>query len=119
MKTMAVGLLAVVAVAGMAGCSSSNERSCVRSGVAEVCGTRDHSSYSVTISTKGLEPGSKVELTTDQAGTTDVVVGANGQTEGLTFLKSAVPVEWNIQVRATAAGGSPFDGTLTLGAKTP
>jgi hypothetical protein len=94
------------------GAACASPRRCVRSGDAEVCGTRNGNG--VDMSAAGMSPGSQISLTN---GSNDLVlqtIGATGGFDGKVFFISAVPTRFEIAVSGTAADGGALNGTLVL-----
>jgi hypothetical protein len=94
------------------GAACASPRRCVRSGDAEVCGTRNENG--VDMSAAGMSPGSQISLTNRSNDLVLQTIGASGGFEGKVFFVSAVSTHFEIAISGTAADGNALSGTLVL-----
>lgn len=105
-----------VALLLLAACSDqadSSHQACLREGGAEVCAERRNGAVSFSVS--GLQPGSDLELATEEAGPESYSVGPNGEPAGSIGFVSVTPSSpLEVQVAATTANGAVLGGTLVV-----
>jgi hypothetical protein len=108
---------AVALMAMTTGCGDDATVECVSNGVGEVCARADGA---ITFTSKGLDPGSDVELENDMVGPITFTADDEGsfatdQAAGdVGVLSFVVGTEFIFDVTATDADGNPLTGQIVI-----